>query len=116
MLDFYARIQHYARQKPSDVLFAGLKDEVKELIGKGIDLLASTLDFSGALLSVVFKPLAKGALGELIIQWLKIRKAEFKTYSEFREGFRQFVGEEKERLGERFEERYPMYGFEEWLG
>ena len=115
MLDFYARIQHYARQKPSDVLFAGLKDEVKELIGKGIDLLASTLDFSGALLSVVFKPLAKGALGELIIQWLKIRKAEFKTYSEFREGFRQFVGEEKERLGERFEERYPMYGFEEWL-
>ena len=116
MLDFYARIQHYARQKPSDVLFAGLKDEVKELIGKGIDLLASTLDFSGALVSVVFKPLAKGALGELIIQWLKIRKAEFKTYSEFREGFRQFIGEEKERLGERFEERYPMYGFEGWLG
>jgi|GEM_PF-2296968 len=116
-LDFYAHIQYYVRQKPSDVLFAGAKDVFKEVIDKAITpLLATAGGWPGAALSIFLKPLAKGMLAELIVKHLKSGEAPFKTYTDFKEGFKVFIGEEKKRLEDKFEERYPMYGFEEWVG
>lgn len=116
-LDFYAHIQYYVRQKPSDVLFAGAKDLFKEVIDKAITpLMASAGGWPGAALSIFLKPLAKGMLAELIIKHLKSGETPFKTYTDFKEGFKVFIGEEKQRLGDKFEERYPMYGFEDWVG
>jgi len=114
-LDFFSVLQEYARKKPSDLLIAGEKDIVKVLVGIAFDKLLDDEQPIGQLLDVFMKPFAKGSIAELIAKWRKQPNPKYKTYSEFRKNFREFIGEEQKRLGDDFEKQYPLFGFEEWI-
>ena len=134
MLNMYATYaQAYQNQGVSKILQGGLKDQFKDMFGTAYDI--ATVAAANPVLSLTLgalKPLAKGSMGELFIGMIKdikfttmMRYADT-TYAEppyekqvaapsFQEAFLEFVGKEKERLGGRFEDVYPMYGFEEWI-
>ena len=136
-LQFYAIYTQAFRQKAIPKLVqGGAKDLSKGITGYGFDLvdtaLTSTNPLAGlAMLSL--KSFAKGSMGELFIEFLKkgpnpnimMRYAvpvydnppyeKMKLASSFKETFLEFIGEEKERLGEQFDQVYPLYGFEEWV-
>lgn len=114
-LDLYSVLQEYAHKKPGDILFAGLKDEFKTLIGHGINLLTAALGVTTSFIDLFLKPLVKATITELMIKCLKQPNPKFKTYTDFKANFMQFIGEEQKRLGADFEKRYPLFGFEEWI-
>jgi len=114
-LDFFSVLQETVLKKPSAVLLAGEKDLTKTLIGLGIDQLIDDEKPIGQLLDIFLKTFAKGSLAELFATWRKQPNPKFKVYSEFKKDLWNFIGEEQKRLGDDFEKRYPLFGFEEWL-
>ena len=114
-LDFYSVLQDYSRKKPSDILLAGFKGSSKGIINHSINLFGQSLDLGGNLLISIFKELAKDAFVELSIKYLKRPNPKFKTYSKFKNGLNEFIGEEQKRLGDDFENQYPLFGFDDWF-
>ncbi|MEM1321611.1 MAG: hypothetical protein AAGG75_15240 [Bacteroidota bacterium] len=118
-LDFYAIIQHYTQNRLSDVAANGVKDAFKSLIGAAFDfaqkLAEAAIETVIPFAALILKPFAKGSLSTLAMKYLKQDRPVFQTYEAFKEGFKVFIGKEKAELGELFEKRYPLYGFEEWL-
>ena len=134
MLNIYATYaQAYQNKGLSKILQGGLKDQFKDMFGTAYDI--ATVAAANPVLSLTLgalKPLAKGSMGELFIGMIKdikfttMMRYVVPTYAKppyekqvaapsFQEAFLEFVGKEKERLGDRFEDVYPMYGFEEWI-
>lgn len=113
-LDFYCKIKEYSQKKPNDLIFAGLKDEFKELISHSFNILTSIIGITGSFFDLFLKPFIKGTLSELIIRFLKQEKTKFHSYKEFKDGLSLFIGQEKERLGVDFDFHYPLYNLEVW--
>ena len=51
---------------------------------------------------------ARGALGELFIEFYKSESDKPRPYAAFKEAFEVFIASERERLGSKFEGRYPI--------
>ena len=134
MLNMYATyVQAYQNKSLSKILQGGLKDQFKDMFGTAYDI--ATVTAANPVLSLTLgalKPLAKGSMGELFIGMIKdikfttMMRYAVPTYAKppyekqvaapsFQEAFLEFVGKEKERLDDRFEDVYPIYGFEEWI-
>ena len=134
MLNMYATYaQAYQNKGLSKILQGGLKDQFKDMFGTAYDF--ATVTAVNPVLNLTLgalKSLAKGSMGELFIGMIKdikfttMMRYAVSTYAKppyekqvlapsFKEAFLEFVGKEKERLGDRFEDTYPMYGFEEWI-
>ncbi len=135
LLQFYALYAHsFQQKKASKLTEAGLKDLVKHATGKTFDFAMATISITNpvvGLTQAALKPLAKGSMGELFVGLF--RQSQQKTMmrfnvqqydpdykavllaDSFKNAFLAFVGEEKERLGDKFEETYPLYGFEDWI-
>ena len=145
MLQFYAIYAVNWQQKTlSKITQGGLKDQFKTVFGEGYDqatiFVTAVNPVAGAAM-IGLKPLAKGSMGELFVQFLQKLKnqKEMMLYNEpiketiislygdgepekvmrvpaFKDAFLEYVGGLKANLGkERFEKEYPLYGFEEWV-
>ncbi|MEM1324423.1 MAG: tetratricopeptide repeat protein [Bacteroidota bacterium] len=115
-LDIYAIIQEQSRKTTSDLLLANVKESVKTFVGAGLMTMVGTLNLPGVIASLVVANVVGETLGELVTKVLsKSHDLQFDSYADFKRAIHQFVGEEKQRLGERFEQVYPMYGLEELL-
>ena len=94
--------------------------QMKDFIGEAwnwIVVSVALFNPTQAVIIAFFKPLAKGSIGQMFKGYIKsLGEKEIKKFGEFKMDFLQFVGTEKERLGDKFEDRYPLYGFDELLG
>lgn len=136
LLQFYAiYAQAFRKKELSKVIQGGLKDQFKANFGAAYDqvtLVTTAMNPVIGLTLSALKPLAKGTMGELFVNLLKhtkhttLMRYSTATYDtgayekvllapSFQQAFLEFVGAEKERLGDKFEEVYPLYGFEEWV-
>jgi len=131
-LQFYALYADAFRSGGiSKVVQGGVKDVVKTLTGEGFDMAVDVLTAINpvtGLAKATLKPFVKGSMGEFFIAFLKgVQQKTMMQYSisqgikdgysipSFKESFLEFVGKEKDRLGEQFEQTYPLYGYEDWL-
>ena len=131
-LQFYALYADAFRSGGiSKVVQGGVKDVVKTLTGEGFDMAVDVLTAINpvtGLAKATLKPFVKGSMGEFFIAFLKgVQQKTMMQYSisqgikdgysipSFKESFLEFVGKEKHRLGEQFEQTYPLYGYEDWL-
>ena len=136
-LQFFALYAHYFHQRSiPKFIQGGSKDQVKNIAGQGYDWVTTAVATTNPIIGITMgalKPFAKGVMGELFLKLLKkspnpktMMRYAIPTYDRppyekmllapsFKDAFLEFVGEEQERLGNKFEEVYPLYGFEEWI-
>ena len=136
MLQLYAiYAQAFQKKELSKIIQGGFKDQFKDIFGSGYDLATTAVTAANPVAGLAMsalKPLAKGSMGELFVNLIKNRShTTMMRYSEpthdaapydkmllapsFKAAFVEFVGEEKERLGSKFDSVYPLYEFEEWF-
>lgn len=168
ILQFYTNyVVNFSNESLSKITQGGLKDQFKSAFGEAYDLSSAGVTavnpIAGLTMSAL-KPLAKGTMGELFVQYLNqlpphkmvmryffprtkkvqlytdrkqnpddssvvtrienttpqlnrsLETVEIEDIPAFKKSFLLYIGQLKKDIGEeQFAQKYPLYGFEEWI-